>query len=70
VFGGIPTRTTTGARVTMFKTLSSFVANETGATAIEYSLIASLLSVAIIGVLTNVSGHLKTVFSEIAGALK
>jgi pilus assembly protein Flp/PilA len=54
----------------MTKSLSSFIANESGATAIEYALIASLLSVAIIGVLTNVSGKLKIVFSEIATALK
>jgi pilus assembly protein Flp/PilA len=54
----------------MIKSLSSFVANETGATAIEYGLIAALLSVAVILVLTNVSGQLQTVFSEISTTLK
>jgi pilus assembly protein Flp/PilA len=54
----------------MVKYLKNFFANQTGATAIEYALIASLIAIAIIVSLTTVSGKLKTVFSEVANALK
>jgi pilus assembly protein Flp/PilA len=51
----------------MFK---SFIANESGATAIEYALIASLIAVAIIGALTTLGGKISSTFSEIANTLK
>jgi pilus assembly protein Flp/PilA len=54
----------------MIKSLKSFVANESGATAIEYALIASLIAVAIIASLNAVTTQLKTVFSEVSSALK
>ena len=54
----------------MIKSLKSFVANESGATAIEYALIASLIAVAIIASLNAVTGQLKVVFSEVSTALK
>jgi pilus assembly protein Flp/PilA len=54
----------------MIKSLKSFVANESGATAIEYALIASLIAVAIIVSLTAVSGSLQNVFSEVSTAMK
>jgi pilus assembly protein Flp/PilA len=52
------------------KTLKNFLANESGATAIEYALIASLIAVAIIASLNAVTVQLKTVFSEVSSALK
>ena len=48
----------------------SFVADESGATAIEYGLIAALISVVIIGTLTSLGSDLKTKFSEIDSAIK
>jgi pilus assembly protein Flp/PilA len=42
-----------------------FVKNESGATAIEYGLIASLISVAIIGVLLTLGPTLRSVFQTI-----
>jgi len=54
----------------MIKSLKNFVANESGATAIEYALIASLIAVAIIASLNAVTGSLKNVFSEVSTALK
>jgi pilus assembly protein Flp/PilA len=51
----------------MFK---SFIANESGATAIEYALIASLIAVAIIGALTTLGTHISSTFNEIATTLK
>lgn len=49
--------------------LRNFLANDTGATAIEYGLIAGLVSVVIIGVLGTMSDSLKNIFSDISSAL-
>ena len=54
----------------MIKSLKSFVANESGATAIEYALIASLIAVALVTVLGNLGTKLSTEFSEVSGAPK
>ena len=54
----------------MIKSLKSFVANESGATAIEYALIASLIAVAIIGALTTLGTKLSSEFAEVGAALK
>jgi pilus assembly protein Flp/PilA len=48
---------------------SRFVRDESGATAIEYGLIATLIAVAIIGVLTSVGSSLSTTFSSVQSAL-
>jgi len=50
--------------------LKSFIANESGATAIEYALIASLIAVAIIGALTTLGTKISSTFNEIATTLK
>jgi pilus assembly protein Flp/PilA len=42
---------------------------EDGVTAIEYGLIAALISVAIIAILTTMSGSLKNIFQKISDAL-
>jgi pilus assembly protein Flp/PilA len=47
-----------------------FVRDESGATAIEYGLIAALISVVIIGVLSTLGGQLNTKFTEISNQLK
>jgi pilus assembly protein Flp/PilA len=49
--------------------ISRFVRDESGATAIEYGLIAALISVVIIGVLTQIGGGLTTKFGSVASAL-
>jgi pilus assembly protein Flp/PilA len=46
-----------------------FAADESGATAIEYGLIAALIAVVIIGVLGTIGTNLKTAFTTVAGAL-
>ncbi len=43
----------------------SLMKDESGATAIEYGLIASLIAVAIIGAVTTVGGNLTTTFTTI-----
>jgi pilus assembly protein Flp/PilA len=52
------------------KSIRSFAANEEGATAIEYALIASLIAVAIIGALTVLGTQLSTTFTEVSSNLK
>jgi pilus assembly protein Flp/PilA len=47
-----------------------FAQDESGATAIEYGLIAALISVAIIGAVTLLGGQLGDTFNGITNALK
>jgi pilus assembly protein Flp/PilA len=54
----------------MSKIVSRFVKDESGATAIEYGLIAALISVVIIGVLTVVGENLNAKFDAIGTALE
>ena len=49
--------------------LRSLIADESGATAIEYGLIAALVSVAAIGALTAMGGSLQTMFTNVSNAL-
>ena len=49
--------------------IHAFIRNEEGATAIEYGLIAALLSVAIITVLGLVGTALNTTFTKVQTAL-
>lgn len=51
------------------KTLVRFAKCESGATAIEYGLIAALISVAIIGVLSTVGSNLYGTFDNVASEL-
>ena len=46
--------------------LTRFLRDEVGATAIEYGLIAALVSVVIIVALTTLGGNLRNTFNEIA----
>ena len=49
--------------------ISRFVNDESGATAIEYGLIASLISVAAIVAFTTVGSKLSATFGYVAGQL-
>jgi pilus assembly protein Flp/PilA len=52
------------------KTLfSRFASDESGATAIEYGLIAALIAVAIITALNTLSGNLKNTFNFVGNSL-
>jgi pilus assembly protein Flp/PilA len=53
----------------MSKLLDNFWANEQGATAIEYGLIASLLSIAAISSFTTVGTKLSRTFNFVASQL-
>jgi pilus assembly protein Flp/PilA len=54
----------------MLSRLKSFIADEEGATAIEYALIASLIAIALVTVLGSLGKRLSQEFSEISSALK
>ena len=43
-----------------------FLKDESGATAIEYGLIAALIAVAIIGAVSTVGGNTATTFDDVA----
>ncbi len=53
----------------MTKHLKSFFNDESGATAIEYGLIAALVAVAAIGAFTAVGSALKNIFNKVAATL-
>jgi pilus assembly protein Flp/PilA len=53
----------------MCKLIQSFAKDEDGATAIEYGLIAALVSVAAIGALTAMGNSLSTMFNTVSSAL-
>lgn len=54
----------------MFGNLKNLLKDESGATAIEYGLIAALVSVAAIGALTAMGSSLNTMFGTVSTQLK
>ena len=54
----------------MKTTLLAFLKNESGATAIEYGLIAAGISIAIIAVVNGLGTSLNTTFSSISTQLR
>lgn len=54
----------------MTNLFARFVKDESGATAIEYGLIAALISVVCIGAFTTIGGNLKTTFETVGNSLK
>ncbi len=53
----------------MFAKMIAFVRDEDGATAIEYGLIAALVSVAAIGALTAMGNRRSTMFNRVSSSL-
>ncbi|WP_082491045.1 Flp family type IVb pilin [Aureimonas sp. Leaf454] len=53
----------------MLHLLSRFADDSSGATAIEYGLIASIVSVALVSILGALGGNLATLFTKISDAL-
>jgi pilus assembly protein Flp/PilA len=56
--------------VTLKRTVLNFLSDESGATAIEYGLIAAGISLAIIAIVNTLGGTLNTKFTEINSSLK
>ena len=55
------------SHMNMFK---RFLKDESGATAIEYGLIAALIAVGIVGIVTLVGGELRTTFQDVQTGLQ
>jgi pilus assembly protein Flp/PilA len=53
----------------MLNSITRFLRDEEGATAIEYGIIAGLIAVTLVTTLTNVGTQLKAVFTTIATKL-
>ncbi len=49
--------------------MRNFFKNESGATAIEYGLIAALIAVAIIGAVTTLGGNTSATFNKVSAQL-
>ncbi len=54
----------------MYRVFANFLQDQSGATAIEYGLIAAGISVAIIAVVQGLGSQLNSTFSSISSALK
>ena len=54
----------------MFKHVRAFVDDGSGATAIEYALIASLIAVFIVGALAALGTSISSEFTEVGGDMK
>lgn len=50
----------------MRRTFATLLKDETGATAIEYGLIAALIALAAISTVTNIGKNLSTTFNKVA----
>jgi pilus assembly protein Flp/PilA len=56
--------------MSMSKIVKSFLKDESGATAIEYGLIAALIAVVIVGAVTTIGTKLNTSFGNVGNAIK
>lgn len=54
----------------MSRVIRNFLADESGATAIEYGLIAAGISLAIVSAVNGLGGKLSTKFTSISASLK
>jgi pilus assembly protein Flp/PilA len=52
------------------KTMTKLFKDESGATAIEYGLIAALIAVAAIGIMTALGGQLRQTFTKARDAMQ
>lgn len=52
------------------KKFASFIKDESGATAIEYALLAGLIGVAIIGAATTLGTDVSNLFTTVSGELQ
>jgi pilus assembly protein Flp/PilA len=55
--------------MTMTKFISKFMSDESGATAIEYGLIAALIAVVIISAVTALGGSIAGAFQDVSDAI-
>ena len=68
--GVTPTHLFASEDAPMTKFLSKFAKDESGATAIEYGLIAALIAVVIIGTVTALGEKISAKFAEVTAGMK
>ena len=56
--------------IEMTHLIKSFLANESGATAIEYGLIAGGIAVVLVAAVTSVGTNLKPIFTTVGAAVR
>jgi pilus assembly protein Flp/PilA len=66
---GVPTDNDFQLEIQMLSIFRRLMKNEQGATAIEYTLIASLIAVAAITAMSSVGGKVSNVLSNVANAM-
>jgi pilus assembly protein Flp/PilA len=66
----VAARARTAMQERLMTMIRRFLSDEGGATAIEYALLAALISVAVIAAMQSVATQLNTVFSEVSTNLK
>ena len=54
----------------MSSRVKAFFSDESGATAVEYALIASLIAIVIVGAITAIGTQLSGTFNEVSANLK
>ncbi len=54
----------------MLKTIRNLIANEEGATAVEYGLLAAMIAAVIIAAVTLLGTNLSAVFNRVAGSIQ
>lgn len=54
----------------MLKQIKSFIRNESGATLVEYGLVAALISIVAILAMTNIGKNVNAKFSNVATTLQ
>jgi len=54
----------------MNRVIKTFLADQSGATAIEYALLSSFLAVALVTALTSLGTRLSSEFTEVSSVLK
>lgn len=57
-------------RVAVKNIVARFVRNESGATAIEYALIAGILSIVLVASMIAIATELNAIFTDVEGGLK
>ncbi|MEA4856291.1 MAG: Flp family type IVb pilin [Solidesulfovibrio sp.] len=53
----------------MLRTITNFIRDEEGATAVEYGLMAALIAAVIIGAVTTLGTNLNTLFTNLSGQI-
>jgi len=57
-------------RIPMVQPIDRFLREETGATAIEYAVVAAILAIGVVGTLDNIRGALSMTFNSVSSTIE